>query len=259
MGCFLGCLIAAVIGIAALGGVTYLGFREIMKKTEAAAADLKAKGFEEEKADTITKDAVIHGKKLLNSKYAVVVTAGSDSELAMIGFMGVVDGPVKGDLYFRGGALVIGPTAAVFGDVDVQCYNVIVQGYVQGQIKGDYKQLDETERKKTPPAPEGGEARPSDGRPTDELPPSTGPEAPPAAPQPPTAPEPPPAPAPESPAAPPAPTPPAEPQPNAPAPQPPADTPAPPPPAGTQAEPTPPTPQPTEPAPTPPAPAPPSQ
>jgi hypothetical protein len=251
-----GCLIAAVVGLAVLGGCTYLGYREIMKKTEAAAADFKSKGFEVETGDTITKDAEIHGKKLLHSKYLAAVGAGSDSELAIIGFMGLVDGQVKGTLYFRGGALVIGPTAAVFGDVDVECYNVIVQGYVEGQIKGDYKQLDETERKKSPPAQI--QETPSEEPPA----PGEAPVAPPTAPAqeptpvpvPPPAPTPAPSPAPEAPVAPP----PAEPQPNAPAPQPPADSPAPPPP-GAQAEPTPPTPTPTEPAPTPPAPAPPSQ
>ena len=265
-GCLLGCLVVVVLGILLIGGFGYFGYHEMMKKTEGAVAEFKSQGFEEEKSDMITKDTPILGKKLLNSKYMAVVSTDTDADLAIIGFVAIVDGRVHGSLYFRGGVLVIGPQASIDGDVDVDCYTVMVQGYVGGQIKGKYQSLDESERKKTPPAaqqplseeetpalePPGESAQPPPENAAGETEPQKTPQPPPA--------ETPAAPPPTTPAEPPA-APSPEPQPNTPDQQPPADSPAPPPdiqppPA---AEPTPTDPKPVPPAPSPPAPAPPSQ
>jgi hypothetical protein len=257
-GCLLGCLVVFILAVLLVGGCGWFAAREINKKTEGAVVEFTGKGFTEEKSEVITKDQPVQGKKLLYGKYMTVVSHGSDSELAVISYVAIIDGPVQGNLYFRGGGLVIGPDAAIYGDVDVDCYSVMVQGYVQGQIKGKYQQLDETQRKKTAPAFI--QETPAEEVPAAQPPPAPSTNAADAVPKPPQETPPPPTeapPAPPPPATPPPPT-----QPNAPDQQPPADSPAPPadpqtPPPAT--EPTPPDPKPTEPAPTPPAPAPPSQ
>ncbi len=245
-GCLVGCLAAVILGLLLIAGCGYFGVQELSRKTEAAATALKAQGFAEEASDTITKESVVEGKKLLHAKYAAVVSGGSDSDLAIVGMIASVDGRVHGSLYFRGGVLVIGPGAAIDGDVDVDCFIVIVQGYVQGQIKGKYQKLDESERKKTPPAtlqPFPEEEKPAPEKAVGEIKPEQTP--------PPTPAEPPPAAVPAAPQS----------QPNMPDQQPPADSPAPPvdtPPPPPATEPTPPNPEPVPPAPAPPEPPPPS-
>lgn len=241
LGCLFGCLGILVLGILVIGGCSYVGYREMMKKTESAAAEFKTQGFSEQKDSMITLDTPIQGKKLLNAEYMAVVTNGSDSDLAIVTFVGIVEAKIQGNLYFRGGVLVIAPGAVILGDVDVDCYNVIVQGYVQGEIKGSYKQLDETQRQKTPPPD-------LQSLPTEmEVPPgeSPAPTPPPQATPPPTAPAPePPAQAPPPVEPPPPPAVPEEPQPNAPEPQSPTSSEAPAPPPSTDTPPSPETPAP---------------
>lgn len=233
LGCFLGCLGVIVVGILVIGGCSYVGYKELMKKSASAVAEFKSQGFDEQKDSMITVDSSIQGKKLLNADYMAVVTSGSDSDLAIVTFVGIVEAKIQGNLFFRGGVLVIAPGAVILGDVDVDCYNVIVQGYVQGQVKGNYKQLDETQRQKTPPpgleelpvgeSPPPVEAPAPEAPPPELTPPPVTAPTPPAEPPPPTTS--PPAEVPPPPAAP------EEPQPNAPEPQPPttSETPAPPP------------------------------
>lgn len=263
VGCLLGCLVVIVLGVLAIGGLGYLGLHKIMKKTEGAVSEFKTKGFLEEKSEFISTSASIQGKKLLHGSYMTIVTNEVDSELAVVGVVAMIDSNVHGNLYFRGGVLVIGENAAIYGDVDVDCYNVIVEGYVQGQVKGNYQRLDETQRRRTPPA--------SFPVPIADPPPEKEPTPPAEPPPPPPTAEIPAAPPTETPAPPPEPpTPPSDLQPNPPDEQPPADSPAPPPapdggearpdgrPDNPPAEPTPTDPKPIEPVPSPPDPAPPS-
>ena len=135
-------VVALVIGYALVG-------RAVQQERDNLVARYKSQGYREIQGNhegRINITDPIKGKTVLNANW-ISVHADSDSDLAIIGIDCSLDSTVNGNLFFHIGQLRIGPDGAVLGNLEVDCRKVIVDGYIQGQIKGHHSYLEDANRK----------------------------------------------------------------------------------------------------------------
>ena len=146
-------------GIVVLVAVLAIGYvlmgRAVGHERDDLVARYKSQGYREidgkptDKVDVTELEITepIHGKAVLNAD-KVTVRADADSDLAITAIDCSVDSKVNGNLFFHIGQLRIGPNGTVMGDLEVDCLRVVVEGYIQGQIKGHHTHLEDANRKR---------------------------------------------------------------------------------------------------------------
>jgi len=135
IGCGCGCFgFIALIVVACICGWLYV--KGLVDKEVAA---LEEKGFKNRGFQQMTVERKPVPDKTMFVGQIVKISGGAEGDLGIISQIAVIEGEVKGKIYFRGQILNIMPDAVVHGGVDMKGQVINVQGTVNGEITGTYQ------------------------------------------------------------------------------------------------------------------------
>lgn len=144
LGCGLGCLVVLVIiGAVVAGSAFYV--KKQLGNVEVAAQEFEARGF----VRTGSKMMPLEVRENLDQPtvcigQVVSFHSVSKSDLAICAMVAELHGQVKGNAFFRGQVLSVGPEAVIEGNLDAECkmLQVMPGATIKGQITGEHALAD---------------------------------------------------------------------------------------------------------------------
>jgi hypothetical protein len=158
-GCGCGCLII----IALVMGASFFGVKKVVDKIKEAAEKVTAEfvdqGYKRVGTGTgigqvieVTEDV---SEKTVYIAQVVKIMGTCHDDIAIVAQQAEIHGTVEGNVSFFGQVLVVQPSAVIKKNLDSKFAQVIqVYGSVEGQITGNYQQLQDSRQGQTQPSPE---------------------------------------------------------------------------------------------------------
>jgi hypothetical protein len=139
IGCSIGCLVALVLFILVVALGIY-GVKYGIKMIEEISSEFEKQGFVKVTAQSIEVNEEITEPTVYLGQ-TVKIIADCHTDVAIIAQIAQIHGKVAGTLYFRGQLLTIEPEAHLQGVLDLKCQIVTIYGKVDGQIQGEYGEM----------------------------------------------------------------------------------------------------------------------
>jgi hypothetical protein len=139
-GCLVGCSVGCLVVLILLGVIGFLGYRFVKKQYDSVIEQFEAEGYQTVEGQIIDMTDPVQEPTIFIAQ-DVTLRQGSMRGVALLTQTAELHGRIKGNVRFVGQSLVVAEDAILMQDLEVTAQTVVINGVVEGEVKGIFQQI----------------------------------------------------------------------------------------------------------------------